>query len=54
MADRDYQHSRILDVHRWSEHPESKANENLPKELRREFNGGPSDGLAMAIRRALC
>ena len=31
-----------------------KANENLPKELRREFNGGPSDGLAMAIRRALC
>ena len=23
MADRDYQHSRILDVHRWSEHPES-------------------------------
>ena len=25
MADRDYQHSRILDVHRWSEHPESNV-----------------------------
>ena len=23
MADRNYQHSRILDVHRWSEHPEA-------------------------------
>ena len=23
MADRDYQHSRILDVHRWSEHQEA-------------------------------
>ena len=22
MTDRDYQHSRPLDVHRWSEHPE--------------------------------
>ena len=31
-----------------------KANDALPKELRRKFNGGPSDGLAMAIRRALC
>ena len=24
MTDRDYQHSRILDVHRWSEHQEAK------------------------------
>ena len=23
MTDRDYQHSRILDVHRWSEHQEA-------------------------------
>ena len=23
MANRDYQHSRILDVHRWSEHQEA-------------------------------
>ena len=23
MSDRDYQHSRILDVHRWSDHPEA-------------------------------
>ena len=30
-----------------------KANDALPRELRREFNGGASDGLAMAIRRAL-
>ena len=23
MTDRNYQHSRILDVHRWSAHPEA-------------------------------
>ena len=23
MPERDYAHSRILDVHRWSDHPES-------------------------------
>ena len=23
MTDRDYQHSRPLDIHRWSEHPEA-------------------------------
>ena len=25
MAKRDYQHSRILDVHRWSDHPETNS-----------------------------
>ena len=25
MADRDYQHSRPLDVHRWSEHKEANG-----------------------------
>ena len=30
-----------------------KANDCLPKELQRRFNGGPSDGIARAIRRAL-
>ena len=28
-------------------------NEILPKELKRSFNGGPSDGLAMSVRRAV-
>ena len=27
-------------------------NEILPRELKRSFNGGPSDGIAMSIRRA--
>ncbi len=30
-----------------------KANDCLPKELQRRFNGGPSDGIARAIRRAM-
>ena len=25
MTDRDYQHSRPLDAHRWSEHPEANS-----------------------------
>ena len=28
-----------------------KANDALPKELQRSFNGGPSDGIARAVRR---
>ena len=52
MTDRDYQHSRPLDVHRWSDHPEAngfvdyvydtylntQSNENHAKQFRLQLD----------------
>ena len=59
MTDRDYQHSRILDVHRWSEHQEanlfvdevynklkSKIINDFDKQLQTEFSTDLYDFIA--------